>query len=195
MMEALLDIDVQVFLWVNTKATNVFFDWLLPVLRNKHVWLPVYIFLLTFVLFNYKGVKALSLILVIAGTMGLSDTMSSKVLKPTIKRDRPCNQPEIRSIMELRVGCGGGYSFTSSHATNHFALSGILFFLLGPSRRRWRWLLFVWAGMIAYSQIYVGVHFPLDILCGSLLGSVIAYIGYQLGRLATNGFEDWQLEF
>jgi membrane-associated phospholipid phosphatase len=100
------------------------------------------------------------------------------VIKPTIQRVRPCNQVDMQKTVVLRVHCGGGYSFTSSHATNHFALAVFLIFAIGRHFRRIAIPLLLWAASIAYGQVYVGVHFPLDILGGALLGTMIGgFIG------------------
>lgn len=80
------------------------------------------------------------------------------------------------------VGCGGGYSFPSSHATNHFALATLLFLSWGRKFRSWRWILLLWAASIAYGQVYVGVHYPLDVSFGALLGATLGLLAYQLYR-------------
>jgi len=74
------------------------------------------------------------------------------------------------------VHCGSGYSFTSSHATNHFALAVFIFLTLGKLGWYFRWPFILWATIIAYSQVYVGVHFPLDIISGAILGTLIGFI-------------------
>jgi len=109
-------------------------------------------------------------------TVGLADTTSSHIIKKSVKRLRPCHILIKEGQMDLRVKCGSGYSFPSSHATNHFAIGVFLGLVFG---KRWRWVKWaglLWAAAIAFSQVYVGVHFPFDILVGALLGSAIAYI-------------------
>ena len=113
-------------------------------------------------------------------TVGTADIMSSHVFKKSIQRLRPCNQQETFDSITVRARCGSGYSFTSSHATNHFAIAWFLIFTLGVDIKRIRVPLFFWALSISISQVYVGVHFPLDILCGSILGTTIAYLGSKL---------------
>lgn len=88
-------------------------------------------------------------------------------------RVRPCNDMPFKEQVKVRVRCGSGYSMPSSHATNHFAM-GV--FLLMVFRRKWKpivWLAIVWAASISFAQIYVGVHYPGDILVGSILGVLI----------------------
>ena len=179
MIEAIEQVDHAIFLWINSGWSNGFFDFLFPVIRDKVTWLPLYFFFLLFFWWNRPKWKFWQTILLIAAVMGLSDTMSSKVVKPYFERARPCQHLELENQVTERVRCGSGYSLTSSHATNHFALAMILFLILG-SGIKYRWLLFIWAGLIALAQVYVGVHFPLDIILGALMGLTIAFLMYRL---------------
>lgn len=189
MMEFLLEWDRSLLLLINQGMATEWLDIVLPVMRDKLVWVPVYVFILSFILFNLKRKQVLLALLMVTLTMVLSDTTSSKIVKPSVERVRPCNNDIIRPMLILRVRCGGGYSFTSSHSTNHFALSTILFLLIGKGFR-WKWLLFVWAGIIALSQVYVGVHYPADILSGAVLGLMIGCIVYfTLRSWWVKGFE------
>lgn len=178
-MDTFLQIDQSIFLFINQGLSNSIFDFVLPMLRDKLVWVPVYVFILSIILFNNRWQTSLYCVLLVAATMTLSDTMSSKIIKPSVERVRPCNDLQIQDDIILRARCGRGYSFTSSHATNHFSLATILFLLLGPAFK-WRGLLFLWAGLIAFSQVYVGVHYPADILVGALLGIILAYSAFWL---------------
>ena len=173
-MESLLQIDQSLFIRINSMWTSSFLDVLLPLCRDKLTWVPVYVFLISVILFNVRGVKAWLIILMVISAVGLSDTISSKVFKPQIERTRPCNEPVLSEIVVKRVRCGSGYSFTSSHASNHFALSTLLFLLLGKTFR-WRYILFIWATLIAYAQVYVGVHYPLDVLAGAVIGLIVGW--------------------
>lgn len=180
MFETLLQWDQLVFEFINQQFTNGFFDSLMPLLRDKHIWVPVYIFLLAFLWINYKmeGV-AVSLFIILA--IVISDQTSSSFIKHLVERVRPCNDAAFQDQVRLIVDCGPGYSFTSSHATNHFTLSAILASLFG---RRFIWVsivVYAWAFIISYAQVYVGVHYPLDIVSGALLGIII---GKLVGFLA-----------
>lgn len=189
MIDQVLQLDTTLFHWVNNGLTNAVFDWLMPILRNKYTWLPFYVFILVFSLINLKWQGAW-LVLCLALSVSVADTLSSKVIKHRVERLRPCNQQEIREQMTLRVDCGSGYSFTSSHATNHFAVGMFLFVAFGQLIGRWKWLLLVWAGSIAFAQVYVGVHFPFDILVGGLLGILL---GYLFGRYYLSKVKRWFL--
>ena len=120
------------------------------------------------------------MVLALALTVGIADTISSKVIKKSVQRLRPCNDTQINQQVKLLVRCGGGYSFTSSHATNHFAVALFLIGTLGRIFRRMKWPLLFWAATIALGQVYVGVHYPFDILVGGTIGSLI---GIGVARL------------
>jgi len=168
----LLQLDQSLFQLINSEWTSNWLDTLMPLLRNKLFWIPVYTFIISFSLINF-GKKGLYLLLFGILTIAISDTLSSRVIKKSIKRVRPCNDILIKDSVELRVHCGGGYSFTSSHAANHFALAMFIIFTLGKNNRWIQASLILWASSIAYAQVYVGVHYPLDVLVGSFLGIFI----------------------
>lgn len=173
MIETLEQYDRQLFLFLNG-INNEFFDWVMSSASDKLFWWPVY--LLVFVLiqrrFGWKGfgwfILGISLIVLIG------DQLSSGVLKPLTARYRPCNNLEIMDLVHrVNNRCGGGYSFVSGHATNYFSIS---VFAAGLFSSRLSWTLFMlWAGLIAYSRIYLGVHYPADVLGGIVLGSTIGY--------------------
>lgn len=169
----MLHLDFTLFHWINQVAQHPVLDMILPLFRNKLVWIPLYLFIAGFVLINF-GKRGFYYLLFGALTVGIADVSSSHWIKPWVKRERPCRQLD-RDQVRTMVHCGGGYSFPSSHATNHFALAVFLILTFGR-RHRWVWLALVWAAIISYAQIYVGVHFPLDILGGALLGTVIGRI-------------------
>lgn len=182
MLNQLIDIDQEIFLAINQGLSNPFFDWLLPILRNPYTWAPMYLFLVIFFIRTYGKMG----VLVVAFTLinfGASDGISSHLIKKNVQRVRPCNDLAFKEQVNLRVRCGSGYSFTSSHATNHFAMA---FFWIALFRRRWKhafWLGVTWAALISFSQIYVGVHYPADILAGAILGTAIGLTtGYLFNR-------------
>ncbi len=178
-MDFLFQIDYSIFEFINQDIGNPFFDVFLVFMRNMYVWIPLYLFLILFFVLNFK--KKGILIIAIAGTTaGIADYTSSSIIKPSVQRLRPCNDKNIDSI--ARVNCGGGYSFPSSHATNHFAL-GIYFFLVFLGINRLVSYAFVlWAMIISFAQVYVGVHYPLDVTAGMILGVFIGMIMYKLLR-------------
>jgi membrane-associated phospholipid phosphatase len=126
------------------------------------------------------GKKAWVLIFALTATVTVSDTFSSKIVKPIVHRVRPCNDVRIKDKVKLLIRPSSGYSFTSSHAANHFAAAVFLFFAFAPARRWIGIVLLVWAGTIAFGQVYVGVHYPSDILFGGLFGAGIGFIAWVL---------------
>ncbi|MFA6260851.1 MAG: phosphatase PAP2 family protein [Bacteroidia bacterium] len=169
MIDTLLDIDREWFLAINQQAQNGFLDLICPFIRTQSNWYLAYAVIIYFLFTHYKK-KAWWLLLVAVGTILLTDQVSSTLIKNAVQRLRPCNDPDLRDQIRLLVHCGSGYSFVSAHASNHFAVA--LFFggVFGLTHR-WVWPLgLVWAASIGFSQIYVGVHYPFDVICGSLLG-------------------------
>lgn len=189
-MTEILEFDQYLFHLINRVWTTSWLDYLMPLWRSKYLWIPVYVFLISFMLINF-GKKGMFFLLFSLLTIAVSDTLSSQIIKKSVQRVRPCNDPNIAGYIDLKVKCGGGYSFTSSHATNHFALSFFLVFTLGKNFRRWRWVLIFWAGSIAYGQVYVGVHYPLDVISGAFLGM---FVGVLVASLY-GSFRKWAVEF
>ncbi|MBI1306124.1 MAG: phosphatase PAP2 family protein [Bacteroidetes bacterium] len=161
--------------------SNGVFDFLMPLFRDKYFWIPLYILLLFLIIRKHKW-QSVYVIGFAVLTILLADQISAHMIKPAVQRLRPCNDPMLKDLVHLRAACGSGYSFVSSHAANHFALA---FFFISvfarPSNRFYVTLLFIiWAGLISFAQVYVGVHFPIDVLSGAMLG---AAIGYGIGWL------------
>ncbi|HCL84670.1 MAG TPA: hypothetical protein DIC22_11885 [Chitinophagaceae bacterium] len=173
-LKPLLQFDHWLFHKMNQVWINPFLDQVFPFVRQQEFWYPFYLFLLVFALYNFRrkgGWWALSLIM----TAIISDLFSSSLIKMIIFRYRPCRNPDMMDQVRVLVNyCPQSSSFTSSHATNHFAAAWFIFITLNQTGS-WRWLLFLWAFMISYAQVYVGVHYPLDITGGAVMGSVIGY--------------------
>lgn len=170
-MESIIQMDYRIFEWINLGWSNPFFDFVLKWMRNEWIWIPFYTFIISFSIFNF-GKKSYWLILFCIINFGTTDIVSSHLIKKNVERLRPCRNETIE-LKHVLVRCGSGYSFTSSHATNHFGLASFLSFSLGIFIKKVRIPLFIWAAIISISQVYVGVHFPLDILCGSIIGTII----------------------
>lgn len=174
MLEQLQMADASVFHFINGTLSNPVFDALLPWCRERFFWAPVYLFVTAFALLNF-GRRGAFVILGLVLAVGLTDFTSSTLIKKNVQRLRPCNNPEMAATMQQRVPCGGGYSFTSSHAANHFAAAVFLIGMFGGLARWLRPLGITWAAIIAFSQVYVGVHYPGDVLCGALIGTVLGW--------------------
>lgn len=189
MLEQLIQFDQNLFFTINHGLSNLFFDWLMPALRNRFFWTPLYLFIIIFLIRNY-GKKGWIMILFLGLTFGCTDFISSSLIKPTVQRLRPCNDPEIKSAVNNLIDCGSGLSFPSSHASNHFGLAVFLIMMFYP---KWKLILpigLLWAASISFAQVYVGVHYPIDILAGAMLGGMI---GFMMGTilLASKTFKAW----
>ena len=132
------------------------------------------------------------IVFVFAGiTILLTDQIASSIIKPAVHRLRPCNDPAVLPDMHLLVDCGPGFSFISSHASNHF---GIAVFLILILRKRFSWITppaLLWATLICFAQVYVGLHYPLDVIGGALLGVVIGMI---TGRFCKTSFRKYGVD-
>ncbi len=183
--------DTWLFLKINTEWTNGFLDSIYPWYREANTWAPLYLFLIVFAFMNFKQ-KAIPWILFVVITLTLTDQLSSTLIKNWIARPRPCRDEVLSSQVRLLLnGCSGGYSFPSSHATNHFGFAMFIFLTFRPILKKWGWVFFVWAATIAYGQVYVGVHYPVDVLCGTVLGCIVGYItaGFYNKRMGQFHFD------
>jgi len=162
--------DKWLFLKLNSQWTNPFFDAVLPFFRNSVLWAPLYIFIAAFIGLNY-GKKGLWWALLFICTVAATDLIGARVIKEAVRRTRPCQDLVFMNYVRLLLKqCSGSYSFVSNHAANHFAMATFAFLTFRGVVKNWMLLAFAWAFFIAYSQVYVGVHYPLDVIGGALLG-------------------------
>ena len=173
LLQTILEWDSWLFLKINTVFTHSLLDKIFPLWRDSELWVPFYLFLIVLAIVNF-GKKAWSWILFAIINVALTDQASSSLIKNWFARIRPCNEELLVGKMRLLLEhCSGGFSFTSSHATNHFGFAMFVFLTTRHLFGKWGKWLFVWAATISYGQVYVGVHYPIDILFGALLGSGI----------------------
>lgn len=180
-LETLNHWDQQLFLLINKDGSHSFLDVFLPLWREKRNWIPLYVLMLIVVILKMKW-KSWWWILLLLASVALADVISSHILKPGVDRLRPCQAGSgIEHLMILRLSnCPGNGSFTSSHAANHFAIAFFIFFTQRFSMKCSRWLFILWAAIICWAQIYVGVHYPGDILGGMVIGGSLAYLMYWI---------------
>lgn len=165
----IIQTDLRVWHLVNGSWHNEVLDTVMPFIRNQFTWAPLYLFLLVLMAMNF-GWRGMIWVAAFLLCFGLADQTASHLIKPYVQRLRPCNDLVLRDSLRLLVPCGGGFSFPSSHAANHFAL-GI--FASITLHRIWNktWIVALfWALIVAYAQIYVGLHFPADVCGGALVG-------------------------
>lgn len=168
---SIIEWDHSLFRTVNTGMANPVFDEVMPFMRNSINWIPLYLFLIVFVLVNFKQ-KGAWWILFFLVTVSLCDMTGTKLFKYTFLRTRPCNSEEFIGHIRLLVTCPSGYGFTSNHAANHFGMATFIFLTFRRFMGKWALLAFLWAGMIAFAQVYVGIHYPGDVVAGSMLGLI-----------------------
>lgn len=181
MPDTLLQLDRYLFHLINHDLGNQFFDWIMPWLRNAKFWIPLYVFIVTFSIWRFKK-QGLLIILLLVLTVGTADFTSASLIKKTVKRIRPCNDPALKETVVMRVDCGTGYSFPSTHATDHFSMA---LFLAMVFYKRWRWIwlwAILWAAVISFAQVYVGVHYPVDVTAGAMYGALIGILFALLNK-------------
>ena len=177
-------LDQQIFYFINGDLANPFLDAVLPVYRDKLTWIPLYAVLLWLMYRRMGWRRTLYLLLCVVGVIAVADQLAASFLKPWIGRPRPCADASLVEGVRELVGCGGRYGFPSNHATNHFALATVLVMTF-VRRLPYRMLLFLWALSIALAQVYVGKHYPSDVLAGALLGVIVGILGVWLYRALT----------
>lgn len=169
--------DQWLFIQINSEQSNSFFDGIMPYIRNAYIWAPLYLFLLVLIPMNFRRGGWWCVIFLC--TVSLCDMTSSNLFKEVFQRLRPCRDPDFLYNVRLVVDrCGGNFSFTSNHAANHFGMATFIMVTLRSYFKRWVWFAYLWAALIGYAQVYVGVHYPLDILGGAVIG--VGY-GWMLG--------------
>lgn len=169
--------DHYLFFLINRTFANPVFDSVMPLLRDKLFWLPLYAFIFSFLAINFKK-KGLVIIVLLVLTVAISDQMTSSILKPLIHRLRPCNDPNLITYVRTIVGCKPGLSFPSAHAANHFAVAVFLGLIFLRKTNRVLIAGIVWALSVSFAQIYIGVHYPTDIVAGALTGIFCAFLIY-----------------
>ena len=189
MIENLLELDISLFLFLNglgDPAFDVF--WL--VITNKILNAIIY-FILALYFFNKTNLKHFSYLLLSVSLLILFTDQFTNLIKYTVSRPRPCHEEDFQGLIRLvKESCGGAYGYFSGHASNSFALAVFFSGILKAYSRLFLYLLLFIAALIAYSRIYIGVHFPLDIFCGMLMGSLIGYLFHKLWIFFTHCFLD-----
>lgn len=180
-LDFLISVDKQLFLFLNG-IHSPFFDAVMYTLSQKLVWAPLYAVLLLLMWFVYR--KNFWFILpVIILLVTLTDQVSVILFKDVFERLRPCHDPSLEGMVRIvKNHCGGQYGFISSHACNTF---GVAVFAGSLLRSKYTWILpalLFWAAIISYSRVYLGVHFPGDVIVGGMVGSIIGYLMVILFR-------------
>jgi undecaprenyl-diphosphatase len=178
MIDDLTRIDEQLFLALNGQVSP-FIDQLMFFISEKYVWIPFYIILLAFIIRKYHW-KTIWIVIGAILLITLTDQLSN-VLKDGVKRFRPCKDPEIGHLVHIVNNyCRSSYGFVSGHAANSMALAVLISLLF-----RNKWVTFgmvLWAVIVSYSRVYLGVHFPGDVMGGWLVGLIFSFMIYYILR-------------
>lgn len=181
MLNQLEKLDQELFLFLNEQQSP-FWDTIMVMVSNKYFWVPFYLLLIGYIIWRYKKQSIPMLLMAIVG-IGLADYVASGIFKPYFARLRPCHDPELSAMVNLVRGCGGKFGFLSSHASTGFALAVFFNLILTDRYLLFKVFLIIWAVLVSYSRIYLGVHYPGDIIGGAMVGTgtaMLAVVGYRL---------------
>ena len=181
-MSSLSTIDSDLFLFLNGLHAD-WMDKVMVFLTDMWAWVPLYLLLIFWAVKQY-GKRCWWVFVAVALVVLCSDQLASHVCKPVFQRLRPCYNPGLQDLIHLPKGMAGGqYGFVSSHAANTFAIATFLTPVLKKFNPWTAIVLFLWAVVSSYSRIYIGYHYPGDILCGALLGALIGLIFWKLFQI------------
>lgn len=175
MIEIITKWDEAAFLWLNSFHSEAL-DSIVLQLTQTITWIPLYLL----VLYQIYRTDPKNTAWILGGvmlTILLADQVSSGLMKPYFERLRPCHDPRWEGMLHLYGRCGGLYGFVSSHAANTFGLATFLTLKLGKKQKAIAWL-FLYALIVSYTRIYLGVHYPLDLFFGAIVGVLAAYFSW-----------------
>ena len=185
MLDQLLQLDKDLFLFLNGMGTETWdgFWMFMTTTRNSA---PLYLLLL-YLTYRHFGLKKTAIILVAVALLIPCTDQLSNFFKYGVGRLRPCHDPEVSDMMRLvKSYCGGQYGYFSAHAANSFGPAVFFIVLFHQKVKYISWVLLLWACVVAYSRIYIGVHYPLDVVTGAFIGSLF---GWLFARLAIFAFQ------
>ena len=187
MIETLLQYDEQLFLFLNNLGTPSW-DEFWRIVTEKWTSLPLYALLL-FLVFKKFGLKATLIVMICAVIMITATDQLANLFKYILfKRPRPCREQELELLMRFVADGCGRYGYFSAHAASSMAAAVFLGLLLKPFYKALPFLLLLWASVVAYSRISLGVHYPLDIITGMFFGAWIGLAVYKLNVWAQGRF-------
>lgn len=177
LLEALNTLDTNLFLFFNG-LHNSFFDTFMYIFSNKFIWVPLYL-TIAWAVIKYWKRDAVAVIFIMILCVVLTDQISSSLIKNLVQRPRPSHEESIDGLVHIVNGYRGGkYGFVSSHAANSLGIAILTAYFF--RNKFYTWCILLWAIINAYTRIYLGVHYPFDILGGFIVGFIVAYFCYWL---------------
>ncbi len=185
-METLIDLDKKIFLFLNGMHSPIV-DQVMYYASETLLWMPLFLFLFFLIFKDYKK-NGWYILLGAALTILLADQITTSFMKPFFARPRPSHEPTLQGVVHIVNGYAGGlYGFASSHAANTFGMALFIWLTLKQYHERTS-LIFLWAALMTYTRIYLGVHYPGDILVGAGVGLLAGWIGFKISRWLLNRF-------
>ena len=179
MLEAIKDLDRHLLLAIN-QAHHPALDALMVFASNRLAWIPFYALLIGWLIYHFRR-RALLLLPLVIAAVGLADSITSRLFKPFFGRPRPCHDAVIFTQLRLPDGCGGQFGFLSSHASNSMALAVFMALVLPSIRfRGLKITIFLWSLLLSYSRMYLGAHYPTDVLGGAAIGALLGWAAAAL---------------
>ncbi len=177
-MDALQQFDAGIFSVINGWHA-AYFDSFMWLVTKIATWIPMILMLLYLLYFKKGWRKTVAVVLAIALVILIADQVSASIIKPLVERARPSHNESLQSTIHIVNGYRGGpFGFVSSHAANCFGIALLLAMIF--KNRLFTWTMVVWATLMCYSRIYLGVHYPGDIVCGAILGFLAAWLVYRI---------------
>ena len=179
MLEKIISLDKQLFIYLNSLGSETY-DGLWLMITKQINWIPLFLFLLYLIYKKIGAKQTLILLLFVAVLITCTDQITN-LFKNGFQRLRPCSNPEINTIIRV-VKASDSYSFFSGHAANSMSVATFLYLIF---RKHYNYFgfLFLWPLIFAYSRIYLGLHYPIDIICGFLCGIITGFLIYKLYQL------------
>lgn len=180
MLDKILSLDQKLFIYLNGLGSETY-DGLWLLITKQVNWIPLFL-LLFYIIFKKLGTKQSLYLLLFVAVLILFTDQITNLFKNGFQRLRPCNNPEIKSFIRI-VQSRTSFSFFSGHAANTMAVATFLY-LIFKKDLKYFWLLFLWPLIFAYSRIYLGLHYPIDIICGYLFGATLGFLMFKFYRIA-----------
>lgn len=178
MIEKILELDAKLFLYLNNLGTPAW-DWFWLLITDKWTAIPLYALLL-YLIFRRYGVKGTIISLVMVALLITCTDQLANIFKHGFERPRPCRQEGVMEYTRfIAVRCGR-FGYFSAHAASTFGLSIFVGLILKKAYPKLIYMMLFWALVVSYSRIYVGVHYPLDVITGMLIGALLGYLFYLL---------------